>query len=230
MARVLDSFRSTLQVLGFVDGMLYVMDRMLSRISRDRMRVIKYNLVVQPINDGIGLSGRRCDGVVIREILEGDPLLDTMGHEPETMVWRFRQNARCLAALKSGGLVGFLWWIEGPYSEDEVRCRFVPEPKGEAVWDFDVYVCPRNRLSPVFSCLWDEASRRLHAAGYRYTCSRISVFNPGSLASHRRLGSYVVGSRVFIRLGLLELSWGSQEPHFCVSFGSTTMPEISVSP
>jgi len=230
MRRILASLRATLRSLGWVDGLTYVLAQSLLVVSRGSGRVIKYYLVVQPLQPSTPVPSRRGGTIKVREIGPDDPLLDDMPQPASTNAYRFRQGARCLVALKGGELAGFMWWVEGPYEEDEVRCLFVPEPVGRSVWDFGVYVSPANRLGPTFFRLWDAASRRLFAKGYRYTCSRISAFNPASLAAHRRLGAQVVGQRLFICLGRLQLSLSRQHPWMHLSVGNNVRPTVKVGP
>ena len=220
MRQITVPFKSAVRSLGWVNGLTYLLAQALSRLTRGRVRIIKYDLVVQPIHEGLDLPVHRGKDIEVREIVSGDPLLTAMDRPSKILEARFQQGAHCLVALKKGELAGFLWWTQGPYTEDEVRCIFVPAPLGRAIWDFDVYVAPRYRLSPIFACLWHTATQQLFAEGYRYSCSRISAFNPASLAAHRRLGAEIVGKRLFICLGRLELSWGQPSPLFYVSLKS----------
>ncbi|MFP4244323.1 MAG: N-acetyltransferase family protein [Ectothiorhodospira sp.] len=219
-----------LRQLGRRDGVWFLLSQLLSRLTGGWLRIIKYYLVVQPLAEMPSVPAHRGRQLQFREIREGDPLLNGMAREPYFIHHRFRQGAYCLGVLSDGELVGFLWWLEGPYEEDEVRCVFLPQPKGLAVWDFDVYLSPSHRLGISFSRLWQEASRRLLARGFLYTSSRISAFNPASLRAHQRLGAKVVGSRVFIGLGSLEFSVGSQAPRWSLSFRGGTGPRIKVGP
>ena len=215
MLRIIASFKSTVRSLGWVDGLTYLLAQGLWQISGGWLRVLSYVLVVQPIGEGIGIPAHRGRDIDIQEVDPQSPLLALMHHPEEVINARFSQGARCLVALKHGDLVGFLWWVAGPYQEDEVRCLFIPEPQGITVWDFDVYICRQQRCTPVFSRLWDTASKLWFAEGYRYSASRISAFNPASLAAHQRLGAKIVGHRLFICVGRLELSFSRQSPR-CV--------------
>jgi len=221
---------ATLRSLGRLDGTLYLLDRGLARLSGGGIRIHRYLLVAQPLENGVPLPGRRGAGFAIRELKAGEPQPVGMVHSAATLDWRFGQRARCLAAFKGEELAGFIWWVEGAYREDEVACRFLPRPEGRAVWDFDLYIAPHYRMTPLFLRLWDAASRELHAAGYRWACSRVSAFNPGSLRAHRRLGARVVGQRLFLRLGALELSTGSQPPRIGRAWAGRGGPEIPVAP
>lgn len=230
MPRITESFRETLRSLGRGNGLTYLLAQALLRVSGGHVRIVKYDLVVQPIRDGVGIPGHRGRDFEIREVGPEDSLLEHMGHSAAIHENRFRQGARCLVALERGEVAGFLWWVSGPYEEDEVRCLFVPDAEELAVWDFDVYVSPRNRGGPVFARLWDAASRRLFVAGYRYSCSRISAFNPASLAAHRRLGARVVAKRLFFCLGRLQLTFGGKRPRMHLSVADSCRPTVRVGP
>ena len=107
----------------------------------------------------------------------------------------------------SGTLAGFLWLASGIYEEDEVRCRYQLANPTETVWDFDVYVEPRFRLGRTFARLWDAANEDLRQRCIRWSISRISAFNPASLAAHARLGALPLGHASFLCLGRLQLAF-----------------------
>ncbi|MCC6198362.1 MAG: GNAT family N-acetyltransferase, partial [Burkholderiales bacterium] len=155
-------------------------------------------------------------------------LLREADRPAEVIAARFAQGARCLAAAKQGRLAGFLWFVVGPYEEDEVRARFVPEPAGAASWDFDVMVLPQYRMGRLFSYLWTRANAELAKAGVRHTMSRISAFNAGSLASHQRLGATIAGSALFVCAGRLQVMRSSLRPHWHVSWRPDQRPVLIV--
>ena len=102
-----------------------------------------------------------------------------------------------------------------------------PGPAGQAAWDFDVYVDPEHRSGLGFARLWDEANGWLRRRGVAFSWSRISAFNPGSLASHARLGARVAGKATFFRLGPCQLMIASLPPYFHISWRRQDMPSIS---
>lgn len=228
LARLRQSLRSTINTLGWINGSLYLLARGSDRLSRGRIRIVKYDLVTQPVAGKPLLPPHRGAGIEVREVLPGDPLLPRMGHPLAVIEARFAQGGRCLAGLSKGELAGFLWWVEGVYQEDEVRCLFVPQPAGAAIWDFDVFIAPGQRSSPVFARLWDTAFRELHGRGFTRSCSRISAFKPESLSAHRRLGARVTGKCLFICAGKMQLMLGTQTPRFHLSLSETTHPTIRV--
>jgi hypothetical protein len=114
--------------------------------------------------------------------------------------------------------------VRGAYEEDDVRCLFVLEPAGEASWDFDVFVDPTARLGFAFLRLWDEANRLLSSEGVKWSISRISAFNVGSLASHRRLGLRRIASAVFVCVGPVQLMFATCRPYVHLALGAASRP------
>lgn len=225
---LVDRLSSPLHTLGRRNGLWYLLSRALERGSGGRVRLIRYLLVAQPLPEGPPARALRDPGVTVREAGPGDPLLQHLPHPAAVIRGRFAQGARCLAVVRGADPMAFLWWTEGPYEEDEVRCRFEPAPEGEAVWDFDVFVFPHHRFGTAFARLWGEAGARLRQRGYRASCSRISAFNAASVASHRRLGARVTGMRTFLVLGPLQVSWGRGRPGFHVSLRDAARPRVRV--
>lgn len=227
-ARTRESFSATIKSLGWINGSLYLLSQGLDKLSRGRIRIIKYDLVSQPVSAGPLIPHHRGAAIELREIHAGDPLLGRMGHPPASIARRFAQGGHCLAALHDGELAGFLWWVEGDYQEDEVRCQFAPQPAGRAVWDFDVFVAPGRRYSAVFARLWEAAGRELQARGFIRSCSRISAFKPESLSAHRRLGARVTGKCLFICLGSAQIMFATQAPWIHVSLSEASRPRLRV--
>ncbi len=228
MRRIRDSFKATVKTLGWINGPLYLLTRGLDRISGGRVRIVKYDLAVQPLGEGFPLPYRRSAKMELRELREGDPLLEHIGHPAAVIAARFRQGGRCLAAVCGDELAGFLWWVEGAYEEDEVRCRFVPAPAEVSVWDFDVYVAPSYRGGMVFARLWGAANHDLSARGFRQSCSRISAFKPESLAAHGRLGARVVSKALFFCVGGVELMFATRYPWMHLSLSRASRPALRV--
>ena len=226
--RTRDSFSATIRSLGWINGSLYLLAQGIDQLSRGRIRIIKYDLVSQPVSAEPLMPSHRGAAVEVREVHAGDPLLTRMGHPPASIESRFAQGGRCLAALCDGELAGFLWWVEGAYREDEVRCLFIPHPAGAAVWDFDVFVAAGRRYSPVFARLWEAADRELHGRGFIRSCSRISAFKPESLSAHRRLGARVTGKCLFIRIWRAQIMFATQSPWIHVSLTEASRPALRV--
>lgn len=221
---MLTSFRE----LGLAAGTLYALARMLAVGSGGRVRLHAYHLVAQPVGDIPILPPRRGRGIEVREIGLNEAVALPVERPRTVIEARFRQGARCLMASADGRFLGFLWFLVGPYEEDEVRCRFVPGPQGMASWDFDVFVESSARLGFAFARLWGEANRVLSRLGVEWSISRVSAFNPGSLLSHRRLGLVRVATAVFVGAGPVQLMVATIRPYVHLSLRATSRPTLEV--
>src|SRR5688572_14084901 len=130
--------RQTMRQLGWLNGCLLALDRLLARISGRRFRLYKYYFVAQPVAQKRWLPPQRGANLEIRRITASDPVVREFPRPQAAVAYRFGQDAVCLAEFKAEECIGFIWFTLGPYLEDEVRCRYVPRPAGEAAWDFDV--------------------------------------------------------------------------------------------
>lgn len=211
------------KTLGIGTAAWYAVARFLEVATLGRLRLICYRFVAQPVPEQGQAAPARGSAIELRMLQPDDPLVHQLPRPPAVVAQRFRDGARCLAAVKSGRIVGFLWYKEREYVEDEVRCCYRFDPAA-AVWDFDVYVDPELRLGRLFARLWDFANCELRALGYRWTISRISAFNPESLAAHARLGARRLGSAIFIGAGPLQVSFASFRPYLHVGWREEMYP------
>jgi GNAT superfamily N-acetyltransferase len=224
---VFASARQLARTLGPGTAACYALARLLDIATRGRLRVISYRFVAQPVPRDGGSAPTRTGAIELRHLHADDPLVAQLPRPPSVIARRFRDGAHCLAAIRGGRLVGFLWFKEREYFEDEVRCiyRFDAET---AVWDFDVYIDPEFRLGRLFARLWDFANRELQARGYRWTLSRISAFNPASLAAHARLGARRLGSALFFVAGPVQVSFASCAPYVHIGWRDDMRPVFTL--
>jgi hypothetical protein len=190
--------------------------------------VHSYLLVAQPVPSEPLLPAGRGRSIVVRQLDPQDPLLLALPLDATVLAYRARQGAVCFAAFKEEAIIGCLWLCLSSYEEDEVRCRYTPDPSGKAAWDFDVYLLPGHRSGLGFARLWDEANAFLRQRGIAFSWSRISAFNPVSLTSHARLGARVAGRATFLRLGSCQLMVASLPPRWHLSFRRTDRPSIKL--
>jgi hypothetical protein len=182
-----------------------------------------YRLVAQPVAAQPLLPRARGRTIEIRPMERGDPAFAGLPLTAAVLEYRFGQGAVCLGAFKGGAVIGCLWLCLGPYLEDEVRCRFVPQ---DASWDFDVYLVPAHRVGFGFARLWDEANALLRARDLRWSVSRISVINTKSLAAHDKLGIRTLGTAAFLRVGTLQLMLANLAPFIHLSFSVAAAPTL----
>jgi hypothetical protein len=221
-------FAHRIRELGWLDGSLDGLNRLLAALFGGKVRLHKYFFVVQPVAEKSWLPTRRGAGLEVRCITAADPIIAAVPRPEWAIPYRFGQGAICLAAVSDGSCVGFLWLALGSYQEDEVRCRYVPLPEGKAAWDFDVYVHPEHRNGIVFLKLWDAANSFLSARGVRWSLSRISAFNKGSMSSHARMKAKRIGTAVFLSIGPLQVSVATVAPYFALSGHIASFPTFAL--
>jgi hypothetical protein len=216
--------------LGWINGLLYLAGRALQRISGGRASLIRYILVAQPVPPNGASPCRPSASSPIRMVAPDDPLVSQFPRPSKVIERRFRVGAQCFAAQAADRFTGFLWLARGAYDEDEVRCRYELARPELAAWDFDVYVEPDFRLGRTFARLWGAANSHLAAQGVRWSFSRISAFNPGSLASHARLGIRPLYSATFVRLGRAQIAFIGAAPYLHVSMSPASRPVLRLAP
>lgn len=214
---------------GPVAGLLYGIDRVLSNLS-PRLHLHVYDLMVQPIVDKPLLPGRFNKQLEIREIKAGDPEIAVMPVRPEVMQARLAQNAICLGAFSKGTFIGYMWFCNKTYDEDEVRCTYLLGPVQESVFDFDFYLFPEYRMGLGFAGLWNGANQLLRSRGIRYTFSRLTRFNVASRRAHQHLGWKVVGRAVFLQAWELEVMLATISPYFHVSIAKDSRVRLTLLP
>jgi hypothetical protein len=220
--------RDSTSRFGRVNGTLYLIGRVIEKISANRCALLKYYFVAQPIRriDPKMLVGKT--DILIKQVFPNDPLLLLFPRPSFVIKDRYNQGAVCFVATRDEHLVGFIWVILDRFTEDEVRCVYRTLPKRKAAWDFDVYVDPKYRLGRTFIRLWDTVSAFLAEQQYQASISRISAVNLESLRSHARMGAVRLGSATFVRLGNTQLMFSDLRPYFHVSFGLGSLPTINL--
>jgi hypothetical protein len=203
---------------GAAAGALYVLDRLLRRIS-GKLRLLVYELMVQPIPDAPLIPPNAAGQLELREIAPGDPELALMPVRDSVKQARFGQGAMCLGAFRRETLVGYIWLTSDRYSEDEVRCDYLLSPVGHSVFDFDLYIFPQYRMGRAFVGIWNGVNEHLRNRGINYSFSRITRFNEASRRAHARLGSRRVAVALFLKAWNVEVMCASRRPYFCIALG-----------
>jgi len=221
-----DRIISSVATLGIVDGLLYLVARSIGRLSRNRCKLIKYQLVAQPIPKKPVTVPETQVGFRVFRIAAGDPLVAVFPRPTNVNQQRFAQGAQCFVACKQERFVGHIWISRGRYIEDEVRCVYVLDPPDLAVWDFDVYVEPAYRAGRAFARLWDGVNETLFREGFRWTLSRISAFNASSFRAHKRLGLVSLHSALFLCIGGAQFSLLTCRPYVHVSWSPKQCPIV----
>jgi len=227
--QVLRKFRGLAAEFGFANAVLYVLGLALRKLC-PRVSIYRYYIVAQPVPEKSLLPPRRGRAIAVRELKQGDPAFSSLPLDDDVLAYRFAQNVICLGAFQDDKPIGCLWLCFDRYEEDEIRCTFRLHPAERVAWDFDVYLHPDARLGFAFLRLWDEANAILRDRGIAWTISRISGFNPGSMASHARMGAVRVGGLTALKGPRWQLVLGSYAPSFSFRRLDRTLPIYKVSP
>jgi GNAT superfamily N-acetyltransferase len=216
--------RQTFAQLGRLNAVLYLLGRAMVKASGGRWTLHRYHFVAQYIGDA-PLSPERGRDIDIRFTSPHDAVPDDYPRPAVVVRERYTQGAQSLTAWRNGRLAGFLWLIQDAYQEDEVRVRY-RLASSRASWDFDVWVRPEERLGWVFRRLWEAARRHLRQQGVRWSCSRISAFNPASLRAHAQIGTVRLGGAVFVCCGEWQWMMASLAPYIHLSRGPASYPQL----
>lgn len=218
---------SAVSAFGLGAGLLYLTARVLDRVKAP-CQLYFYELMSQPVRTTAVLPSNLLNSIELRELRRGDPALADIPVSPEKLDERFAMPTVCLGAFQNGRMIAYMWLCFGDYEEDEVRCRFVPSPPDKAVWDFDFYVFPEDRLGIGFVCLWDYANALLTARGYTHSCSRVNKFNLQSRKSHKHFAWASVGRALFLKGRRWQAMAATLPPYVSISLRLTTRPVIRV--
>ena len=227
MRSVFAGIRDAVAAHGWSNGLLYAVGRALERATRGRCRIFKYYFVAQPVPEAAHAMPRRPAQIRVYRVSETDRIVGDFPRPQEVIARRFADGAACFVAERDGVLVGFIWLKLERYEEDEVRCDYVLDPAGGIAWDFDAWVAPEFRMTRAFVHLWEAANEYLRGHGCRWTASRISAFNPVSLASHRRLGAVRLHAGVFLVGGGSQLALFSRPPFVHLSLDARSRPKLA---
>lgn len=216
--------------LGWIEAIHYFVARAVSRISRRRVRIVRYHLVAQPVPGDAAAACRPSAKNPVEFVDADDPIVAEFPRPPSVIAKRFADGGKCLVAHAGERFAGYLWLAHGHYDEDMVRCRYAFAAPEISAWDYDVYVAPDFRVGRTFARLWDTANEHLRAEGVRWSFSRIEAVNPQSLNAHRRLGVRKLFSATFICIGPLQLTVAGNAPYLHLSLSDRARPTLRLKP
>lgn len=208
---ILSRLCTPIREFGPMPGALYILDRILGRISR-RLGVRVYEFMVQPIADGSLMPERFARGITIRALPYGSADMERMPIRSDVLQSRMAQNATCLGAYRGNGMIGYIWLCASEYQEDEVRCTYVLEPATQSVFDFDLYIFPEHRMGLAFGGIWNGVNAYLRERDIRFTFSRLTRFNLASRRAHAHLGWKRIARAVFLIAWNLEIMFATIRP------------------
>ena len=208
--------------------------RLLGCISADRLRLVRYYVVGQPICTMLApktAQPRSTNPSSSIHFCNGDDNdLKQFPRPADVIAARFARGHRCLRATQRSKFAGYIWLARDYYDEDEVRCRYRLARPESSVWDYDVYIAPEFRIGRTFARLWQRASEELAREGVKWSFSRISAFNADSLRAHARLGAAKICSVTFMRIGQSQLTVASTFPYIHIGLAANSFPEFILVP
>ena len=222
----LRSLRDSIRRLGVVNTGWWLLARVLAALSSGKCNLFRYYFIAQPVPGEMRAFASGNAAVAVGDITATDSLIAQFPRPQHVIARRFATGATCLAAERRGIFAGYIWIKESQYMEDEVRCLYVLEPADGVVWDFDVYVDPAFRYGRTFARLWDAANAWMRRRGYRWTISRISAFNPESLAAHRRFATRRIGTATFMCIGKLQVALLDDRPFVHIGWRDWQHPTL----
>gem|GEM_PF-716616 len=214
--------------LGAANGLLFLLGRLLQKISNGHWRLLRYHIVAQPIPGPAALNCRPSPHSAVERTLPDSAICAAFPRPKNIVAARFRNGYTCLAATVKGRFAGFFWYARNFYEEDEVRCRFELADPGASVWDFDVHVEPDFRMGRTLARLWSAANELLEKKGIRWSFSRISAFNQNSLAAHGHLGMQRIETLTFLCLGQIQFTFSSKAPFVDCCWPGRAHPTITL--
>jgi hypothetical protein len=215
---------------GKFDSALYILDRLFARLPFP-LRLTKFYLVAQPVSSKPLFPEHRAKHISVKLIVEEpkNPQAHPCPRPEPVIAARYLQSAICIGAYAHADFAGCLWLVKGQYEEDVVRCTFVL-PATNSIWDFDAYVDPQYRMSPVFLKLWNHAYYLMREENIAWSISRISAFNTDSRKVHRRMGAVDVASITFISIGSWQITLSGSKPYVHLSLSHRSIPVFDVLP
>ncbi|MGH8218553.1 MAG: hypothetical protein ACREUT_08310 [Steroidobacteraceae bacterium] len=220
---------SPFQEFGLLCGTLYALDRVLSRLS-PQLRVLVYELMVQPISPTPILPSRLARKLSVRVLERGHPDLAAVVAPQAVQHARFSQSSICLGTYSGEHLIGYVWLCFERYEEDEARCTFIVNPRGQAVFDFDLVVLPEYRMGLGFAGLWHGTNEYLRARGISWSFSRLTRFNIASRRAHGHLRWRRVGAAVIFKFWSVEIIASTIAPYLYLSPSGRSRARIALYP
>lgn len=214
--------RSIVKELGLTVSILYLIDRVLKKISSN-CGLITYFFYDQPLKSSNVIARKQAYEFVWIEHVNNS--IRELPRPDEVLNERFRSGSKCLVAKKAetGEFLGCAWFAFKHYQEDEVNCIY-DFSQTSKVWDYDVYIIPTHRMSRLFLRLWQNAESSLFEEGYTSSLSRISAYNAQSIQSHEKFGAKRCGWAIFLKIFKTQIMLSSRCPYVSLSINKTLQP------
>lgn len=198
--------RELVRECGFADATLISIFRIVRVVSCGTVLIRKYYLFTQSWDFIPVLPTRRGNSIRLR-LITGNDLAN--GNESALLRFprpkqelraRLSEGAECIIAELGEKVAGFLWFSASSFVDQETGIQFEIRPEGASAWDFDVFVAPEFRGTPVFYRLWSRLASELSGRGVAASTSLVWASNYESIYAHMRLGARALASGVHVRI------------------------------
>lgn len=201
-----------LKEMGALGWLGYKFDRIVSRLSRGRIRLWLLCLYVQPVPSRSLLAPGQRSGLRVGVVPAGEIMARQFKRPEAAIDARYRQGSICIAGRTESELAGFLWLHFGPLPERLFACDFEALPQHCTCWDYDLEIKPKYRLGRTFARLWDKTFQVLRERGITNTVSWIHYANRDSRRAHERMGATQAGWLVLLDVFGLKTALASSRP------------------
>ncbi len=183
-----------------------------------------YTFYAQPISSKKRVSEKKRAQYEFEVLEQSSAILSQLDRPDEVIDMRFKQGSICLLAKKDDVFLGCIWLVKQRYIEDQIRATyFFPS---HAIWDYDVFVIPKKRLTPLFAALWDSADNWMIEQNIDKSISRILAYNSSSIKSHTSAGAKKIGWLIALSKYRLQLTFYSLPPFIHINTSGKEGPSL----
>ena len=214
---------------GLFVTLAFIVHRLLSKLSA-KSGCFLYFIYDQPfkVAKQTNSQPKRPSQVNYRWLDSYDESLMQLPRPTAVLNQRFEQQSQCVLAEVEDEIRACAWFTTETYIEDEVRCVFDFSSYPDRVWDYDIFVFPKYRISRLFLRLWQTSEQYLLDQGYKSTLSRIMAYNRPSVRSHQGLGAKKIGWSCFICIFQFQILISSMKPYFHISISRNRYPNLKI--
>lgn len=226
---MINKIKTHIRLSGWWVTLAYILHRLLSKLPK-RSGCYLYFIYEQPFKPPKSAKLQR----PINKRLsfdwyqEFDQVQLQLPRPVEVLKGRFKQQAQCVLVHQDNDIAGCAWFTQQQYHEDEVRCVFDFSGLPKHVWDYDVYVFPKYRLSRMFMRMWQHAEETLYTQGFTNSLSRITAYNIHSIKSHERLGAKKLNWICFVNILGGQFMFAPMAPYLHLSLTKKSLPRVNI--
>lgn len=205
---MISSLKSLINELGITNTISYLFSRVFNSVFGIEMT--HYIFYSQPISSKKRVSEKKLAQYEFQVCDQNSQIISQLDRPLEVIETRFKQGAICLLAKKEDLLLGCIWLVKQRYIEDQIRASYYfPD---DTIWDFDVFVIPKKRLTPLFAALWDTADNLMLEQNINKSISRILAYNSSSIKSHTSAGASKIGWLIALSRNNFQITFHSLAP------------------